>query len=161
LNRSLSRHQPANGGRGHFADDRFRLGSNVGRRAGVWRKGLLADPCASFRQSAQTRFLDHDFGVGRDVRRARRGLCEVNEIRQPANVLPKVNACEPIRQCHRVNRLALRGLLGDRLENQRVIAAVLTVAGVTDVTACTINGAATNYTPALTSIATLASVAVS
>jgi uncharacterized phage protein gp47/JayE len=51
--------------------------------------------------------------------------------------------------------------VGDVVIRQRVIAAVLTVAGVTDVTACTINGAATNYTPALTSIATLASVAVS
>lgn len=51
--------------------------------------------------------------------------------------------------------------IGDVVIRQRVIAAVLTVAGVTDVTACTINGAATNYTPALTSIATLASVAVS
>ena len=39
-------------------------------------------------------------------------------------MLPKLHASEPIRQRHRVNRLTLRGLFGDRLENQRVIAAV-------------------------------------
>jgi hypothetical protein len=51
--------------------------------------------------------------------------------------------------------------IGDVVIRQRVIAAALTVDGVTDVTACTLNAVAGNYTPALTSIVTLASVVVS
>lgn len=51
--------------------------------------------------------------------------------------------------------------IGEVVIRQRVIAAALTVDGVIDVTACTLDGVAGNYTPALTSIVTLASVVVS
>jgi hypothetical protein len=52
--------------------------------------------------------------------------------------------------------------LGDVVVRQRVIAAALTVAGVVDVTACTLDGSPTNYTPNPVNIAVLAgSVVVS
>lgn len=59
-------------------------------------------------------------------------------------------------------RAAFVGLAqGDTVIRQRVIAKALTVSTVMDVTACTLDGSAANYTPALTSIAVPGTVTVS
>lgn len=50
---------------------------------------------------------------------------------------------------------------GAEVVRQRVIAAALTVSGVTDVTACTLNGVSANYTPALTDFPAASTITVS